>query len=533
MVESLPGFVRTAKPVSLKSVLQVLHSAVVELVVAPAGVDMAVASVSMLDPDDLRRPPTSAADVAFLVGVTELDAVRWFEELATGAESDRPVAVLTKAADSSASAHAAESAGVALIAVHHQTRWDVLLSTVRGALEQARIQNADDGLFDADTDLYELAQTVAALTEGMVSIEDERSHVLAYSASDDAADELRTLSILGREGPADYLRRLHEQGVFDRLRRTDEVIEVRADARHGTRRRFAVGIRGIEGSATTMGTIWVQEGTSPLAVDADVVLRGASSVAARLIARIANAPSNEALQIQRLLGARGGGVDVPSLAAALSIPAVGSAAVVGFAACGDFGITTLAPSIRLHASAFRRDSLVTTVGERIYVLFPGAPSVTGIAKWTADAVGRVETRTSMALRAAVAAPIADLAAVAAARTEVDRVLDGTSGDVRVTTLAESRTTVLLRETMKLIADHDRLRDPRIAALEHYDAKNSSRMRESLDIYLACFGDIRQAAARLHVHPNTLRYRIRRVEAITGLDLTDPDARLLVEIQLRM
>ena len=59
------------------------------------------------------------------------------------------------------------------------------------------------------------------------------------------------------------------------------------------------------------------------------------------------------------------------------------------------------------------------------------------------------------------------------------------------------------------------------------------MRESLETYLACFGDVRTAAARVHVHPNTLRYRIRRVEQILDVDLTDSDARLLVEMQLRL
>jgi hypothetical protein len=40
------------------------------------------------------------------------------------------------------------------------------------------------------------------------------------------------------------------------------------------------------------------------------------------------------VQIQRLLGTQGGGVDVPSLAAALSIPTSGPAVVVGLAADG-------------------------------------------------------------------------------------------------------------------------------------------------------------------------------------------------------
>ncbi|RMB76980.1 PucR family transcriptional regulator [Rhodococcus sp. SBT000017] len=522
-----------ANTVSLRSMLTSLHSAVVELVLAPAGTEMAVESVALLDADDLRLPPGTSSDLTLLVGVTEADVVRWFDDLALRPVADRPLAVLTKVAGSTALSHGARETGIALVAVHQQTRWELLLSMMRGVLDQVRAQGPDDGLFGADTDLYELAQTVASLSKGMVSIEDERSHVLAYSASDDAADELRTLSILGREGPADYLRRLHERGVFDRLRRTDDVIDVPADTELGIRRRLAVGIRRISGSPTTLGTIWVQEGAAPLAADADAVLRGASAVAARLITRIANAPTNEALQIQRLLGARGGGVDVPSLASALSIPTSGSAAVVGFAACGEFEITALAPSVRLHASAFRRDSLVTTIGERIYALFPGVASGTGIAAWTADAVGRIETRTSLALRAAVAAPIADLDGVAVARFEVDRVLDGTTGEVRVTTLEESRTSVLLGEILELIANHEQLRDPRIAALDRYDATNDSRMRESLETYLECFGDVRAGAERLHIHPNTLRYRIRRVEQILDLDLTDADARLLVEIQLRI
>ncbi|MGK8524397.1 hypothetical protein ACRS6B_23860 [Nocardia asteroides] len=43
----------------------------------------------------------------------------------------------------------------------------------------------------ADVDLFGLAQMIAHTAGGMVSIEDPQSHVLAYSASDEAADRLR------------------------------------------------------------------------------------------------------------------------------------------------------------------------------------------------------------------------------------------------------------------------------------------------------------------------------------------------------
>jgi DNA-binding PucR family transcriptional regulator len=57
------------------------------------------------------------------------------------------------------------------------------------------------------------------------------------------------------------------------------------------------------------------------------------------------------------------------------------------------------------------------------------------------------------------------------------------------------------------------------------------MRSSVETYLRRFGDVRAAASELGVHPNTLRYRLRRAEELVGIALGDPESRLLVELQL--
>lgn len=541
--------------------VRALHAAFVEVLVAPAGMDVPIASVTLVDTDDLAAEvftTAAAADLYLLAGVREADAVTWLGDLAGRSADLRPVAVMSKvAATSTLMQHAARSAGVALVAVHVQTRWDRLLTIVRGVLDHSVAATAaaagpselggvvGGGLVGADTDLFGLAHTVASLTKGMVSIEDQHAHVLAYSASDDQADELRTLSILGREGPSEYLRRLEQWGVYDSVRRSDDVVEVPAHPDLGIRRRLVAGIRTASSEPRLLGTLWIQEGRRPLADDSGSVLRGAAAVASRLITRILEAPTNEAVQIQRLLGARGGGVDVPSLAAALSIPTDGPAAVIGMAAADGPSATTvddghsinaiaeLSTAIRLHASSFHRLSLVTTIGDRIYVLVPRTRAETSVPSWTRQLLERIDARTTIRLRAAVAAPIPALTDVAAARIEVDRVLDGTSGASgdRVTTLADSRTSVLLGEIVDLVAAHPTLSDPRFAALLDYDARTESSMQASVECYLRHFGDVRDAAAELHVHPNTLRYRIKRVEEITETDLSDPAARLLMEIQL--
>lgn len=540
-----PGW--TPGRVPLDALLRALAPASAELVV-PAPRPVEVASVVLVDADDLTRPALVSpgpAELWLLAGVPEPAAAGWLTDLA-GADHPCPAAVLAKeAARSPGLARAARAAGVALVAVHPRARWEQLLTTVREVLDRS-LGGADSplarGASGVDTDLAGLAQTLSTLTRGMVSIEDEHARVLAYSASDEAADELRRLSILGRAGPPHYLERLRAWGVYDRLGRSDDVVEVPADLELGLRRRLAVSMRetlapGLAGrSPRSLGTIWVQEGAEVLAPDAPAVLRGASAVAARLITRARDAPSNEAVQIQRLLGAKGGGVDVPSLAAALAIPTSGPAVVVGFDAVGPAPgelLAERAAALRLHASAYARESLVTTLGDRIYLLLPHAAPAPAVSAWTSGVLGRLRSRPGSGLRAAVAAPVNSLSDVPLARAEVDRVLDQTPREEGVTTLADARTSVLLGEILDLVAGRPALRDPRLDALLDYDARHGSAMVRSVETYLRCFGDVRAAAAALSVHPNTLRYRLRRAEELLGITLDDPDGRLLVELQLAL
>ncbi|MCH0565668.1 helix-turn-helix domain-containing protein [Streptomyces sp. MUM 136J] len=537
--------------ITLREMLSALDTAVVRVVGAPAGEDVMISSVALVDGSDLLAEAGTHAPVPDLylhAGVTNADAVRWFDEVAQRSPEHRPAAVMSKnAAGSGVLQSAARQAGVALLEVHPKARWDHVLPLVKGVLDRSRRHQAALGepdLLAMDTDLFGLAQMVAQNAGGLVSIEDAQSHVLAYSASNESADELRTLSILGREGPRDYLRALEQWGVFHRLRESDEVIDVPAHSQLATERRLVVSIRqpSDEGSAAPrmLGSIWLQQGAEPFTADAPDVLRGASAIAARIIWRSHNAPSTEGLLIQRLFGARGGGVDVPSLVGALSLPVTGPAAVVGFALTGNAGpadgFAGVGSMIRLHASSFRHDSVATVIGRRAYVLLPGYKSASTVSAWARQLVDDVEAKRSVVLRAAVAIHVMDLGQVAAARTEVDRVLDGTAAtfpEGRVTTLDESRTAVLLGEILDLIGRRPELYDPRLDVLFDYDLRHASSLWESAEAYLARHGDVRQAAAALQVHPNTMRYRIRRVEDIVGLDLGDPSDRLLLELQLAL
>ncbi|KMO80272.1 Purine catabolism regulatory protein [Mycolicibacterium chubuense] len=131
-----------------------------------------------------------------------------------------------------------------------------------------------------------------------------------------------------------------------------------------------------------------------------------------------------------------------------------------------------------------------------------------------------------------ACPLAGVAAAAAARAEVDRVFDSAQrhpGAIgQVTTVDEARTTVLLDEIVSQVAAQPRLVDPRVRALREQEPM----LATTLQAFLDGFGDIGAIAQRLHVHPNTVRYRIRRVEKLLATSLDDPDDRLVLALALR-
>lgn len=62
-------------------------------------------------------------------------------------------------------------------------------------------------------------------------------------------------------------------------------------------------------------------------------------------------------------------------------------------------------------------------------------------------------------------------------------------------------------------------DRLLAPLLRYDARHQSELVRTLGVFLDCAGSWNACAERLHVHVNTVRYRVRRVEELTGRNLS--------------
>lgn len=519
---------------SLRHILTTLGDPLVEVVTAPHGLGVQVDDVVILDPED--PPEAHAGDLVLVIGARGRSAAPAIRV----AGKSGAAAVAVKSATGLASV--AADAGVTLLEVRPEARWEQVEALTRAVIDAARAGGeAETG--EVLGDLFSLAQTIATLTGGLVSIEDTASRVLAYSRAGDEVDELRRLSILGRQGPERYLAMLREWGVYQRLRAGEGIVRIEERPDLGIRRRIAAGIHA---GSQPLGTIWVQEGSQPLNDQAESALLGASRTLAPQLIRHRTLPSPEnRLREDLLVSLLDGRVDAESVADDIGADPARPAMVVVFALHREGASTgrqlrraELVNLISVHTAAYRRSAMVSVIGGRVYALLPDLPErgETRVLALAKEIVGAAARHLDVPVRAALGGVVPRLAESVLSRADADRVLATMARGhwkADVASLADVRAEVLLSEVLAYLGDQPRIRDPRLTELVTHDAEHGGILVPALLAYLDAFGDVRKAAAAMNIHPNTVRYRVRRAEEVSGIDLADPAQRILTQLQLRL
>jgi hypothetical protein len=377
-------------------------------------------------------------------------------------------------------------------------------------------------------DLFALANAIAAMVGGAVAIEDPQRRVLAYSSlPDQPIDEARREGILGRRVPE--LSR--NDSIYQKMQRATGAVRVPADGE--VLSRLAVAIRS---GAEVLGSLWVVE-SSPLPKAAEQALVDASRLAALHLLRARASGHVERKARGELLRGLLDGRAAPDVAAArLGISAAAPIAVLCFrlpdSPADELDTEALADLVQLQCAAVRpRSSVLVQLG-MVYVLVPaGDLPRARLRQLAVDVVARAGAALKLELSGAVGTTVGRLHEVARSRADAESVLRLVAPG-EVCAVEEVLPQVALLDLEAHLAGAPHLRLPAVEQLLAHDAEHGSPYAESVLAYLAANADVPAAAADVNVHPNTFRYRLRRVRELFDLDLEDPDVRLMTWLQLR-
>lgn len=534
---------------SLARVLEDLGGTLLEVVCGDPEHVTDIGGVVIHDAADEQAMPARA--VVLGVGVHEAAQL----ERLIGQVAGRAGAVVVRSPVSAGARvrAAAERSGVVLLGLVAGASWVQVTSLLRAVL-------AEDGVpfEEAETlggfpsgDLFSLANVIAAQLDAPVTIEDRSSRVLAFSGNQDEADESRVETVLGRQVPQRYARALADSGVFEELYRSTEPIyvdETGIGIPTISMARVAIAVRAGD---ELLGSIWAAVHEPLDAGRTAAMIDAAKLVALHLLRVRAGSGVQRRLRAELLSTALEG---MPGSQAALERLGLAGTPVVVLALAvrepsGDPGSITaetnreterqrISDGFAMHLSAMHPRSAVAMVEQVVYGLLP-------VDRGTADAEERAVrvardflTRLGDRIPAVIgvgpcARTTAELAHARTSATRALRALRTYQPGVRVARLADVYMQALLLELRDLAAAHgDRLSGP-LARLHAYDRRHTASLTATLAAWLDAFGDVRAAAAALHVHPNTFRYRLRRVAEVGAIDLADPEARFAVMLQMRV
>ncbi|KWX57106.1 hypothetical protein ASJ79_12465 [Mycobacterium sp. NAZ190054] len=432
---------------------------------------------------------------------------------------------------------AATRTGVALLERSGDVTWLALADLIRDLIAHAQPDDIRvSGV--AVEDLAGLAESLAEMLGGPVIIEDAKFRVLSYSSSTDEVDHGRDIAILGRRIPEDWLRHLESLGLLDTLLGTDEVVTV-DDGPFEARRRLLCSIRA---ERFLLGILWVAEGDTPLPADVRERMATAARVAAPFLLRHQEVGfsrrSTQDRQMRHLLDE---GAMPLSAAEEYGLSPASHYTVLGLRTSPDALISNLdrnriVESVGMYCQSYRRRAATTTLGHTVYCVL-AHDGQTSAARWK-DFVAAMGEHVGQALlgrglQIAISRTVGSLQDVPVARRQVDQVLQTSSTGAAVTvTLFDDALPRITLAQLSQFVENNGIDYPKLELLRAEDRASGSEFVATLTQYLSAFGNVVVAARRLNIHVTTLRYRLKRIRAISGLDLDDPAERLLCELLLR-
>jgi sugar diacid utilization regulator len=519
---------------TLGRLVESLGGSMVDLLASPGGLDVEVLGPRIYDPLD----PAALGPGELVLGINVAPTEAGLLLRASAAAGAAAVAVKGDRSTLAAAIPDAQAQGMALLAVSPATTWDQLYGLIQNAVEEGT--SADTEEPPPLRDLFAVANALAAVVGGAVTIEDANFNLLAYSNLDQPIDGARRDTILGRGLPGDWARRLEEMGILLQLSSTQDAV-VRIDDPTGqTRPRLAASIRA---GAEVLGSVWAVEGNSSFGPESEAALRQAMPLLALRLLR--QRGSDDLTRRERgalLRSLLDGDRTTRDLAAGLGIDVDSPCAIVAFRLTTEDDLDLSVKRARavdlisVACEAFRRRVVCSWIGQTVYALFPslGADSTARLVSMVGTISDRSLHSLGSPLYAGVGSTVAGLEDVHRSRDEADRVVRvlmerGLPGRTAAA-IDDVRVPGILIELGDVMRERPHLRLPVVESIARYDADHSKNYLDTLRAYVAAYCDVTKAGAALTLHPNTVRYRIRRLEELFGLDLSDPEHLLVISLQ---
>lgn len=497
-----------------------------QVVTAPGGMSVVASSVAIWDPATTHE--LQGGEVVLAVGVgAEGSAVTELFEAA--GRADAAAVVLKDCFEMQWAKERAARSGIALMTIPSDLSWESAYAELRAVLGAAK--SGQPTGFCA-TDLFEVAEGLSREVGSVAVIQDAAMSLVAHALPEGWQPNSAILEWIARrsapESASDWFAKPSQ------LQRVKESLEpIRLETSDG----YHWWVMPVRAGTEVLGFLWL---VSQDPQDVDVLSATCAeygAVASVMLLRRRSASEHGWGFHDQLLGGVLRGTDSAELVVEhrrahedLRLMAIAGAAALG-------------PIERAHAESLlttrllgrEPEAMIAVAGSTLYAIVPTRPDAE-VEQLCRELINHAKHRVAVQLNCVYGRPLHSLADLPRARAEVDRVLEAIShsdDEVHISNTSSRQAHTVLYELRGLTRERPHLLAGRIRALVESDATRNTDYVATLLAYFDSACDLPRAARAMFVHRNTLRYRLRKIVELSGLDLDDPVERLVAELQLRL
>ncbi|CAG7618559.1 PucR family transcriptional regulator [Paenibacillus allorhizosphaerae] len=397
--------------------------------------------------------------------------------------------------------------------------------------------------FDRSFDSFtELADTLYEVLGCPVTIENAAHQLIAYSSHSPQTDAARIATIVGRRVPEKVISTLWESGVIKQLTESDDPVRISAVSEVGLGDRVAVSIRNHN---DVLGYIWALEEQGVHNPRLFPLLKKAAEASRTLLLQLQiqkrkEEESQQSFFWQLLTSGLASGWLIRQKAEQLHIVLP-----------PQYRVTVFQFESDVTGKAYREIQYMISVTQSVKIVFhalngrhlvllastsDAEQASTRFNAFIETFISQMEERFSVyPIRGACGSRHHDYTMVESSYREALAVLKlkPRFRQLQHTHLYEELGFYRYLPVMAEVTHDDTFEQRCLHRLSTYDREHNNCLLDTLDVFLNNDSNIKDTADALHIHINTLNYRLKRIAEIGGIDLKNTDHKVSLYLALKM
>lgn len=388
-------------------------------------------------------------------------------------------------------------------------------------------------------DLVEFADRVSTVLGCPITIEDANHRLLAYSMHDDRTDQARIATIIGRRVPEKVINSLWREGVIPALLKNSSPILIPAIQNVGLGKRAAISIRK---NSEVLGFIWALETEKPFTEKDLKFLELAAKEAKNQLLQLQlkkkrREESYQEFLWQLLTGHYEEEAEIQKILQGYGITAPSLFSIIVFTFPTDISSETERNIYYTLTTSQKLKVIFYTINQSQLILLVGPIQSdsfsASIQDFITSFITQMKTRFVVnQIAGAAGLPYSKLSLAKESYNEALYTLKIKKIFPKETASIQSYNSLGIYQYLDVLSQHPhKAVHSGLQLLIEYDKKNQSNLIKTLHAYLECDSNPYDAANNLHVHVNTIHYRLKRISEIGNINLRNPLEKMALLLQL--